>query len=243
MPETKIPPRFDWTIYADATFAGLAALIPLPLVDLYFEWLFRRRMVRAIAAKNGRLLNAPTLHELNRDRSGRLRGCLLWPVKMVYSFLKKLSRKILYFLAIKEAVDNLNTYWHRAFLLDYMMRAGYLDHSQAEVKLAAFTLDQVLKETGESPLMQLARQVVGSVRHVLVSLWRWRRRGEEDETVRETRRQMSQRWGDFQVYFEGLIQLYDETYAALAAQQIDQAGSAAATPDDAPARNGPDPDQ
>ncbi len=218
MPQTKVPPRFDWAIYADATFAGLAALIPLPLVDLYFEWLFRRRMVRAIALKNGRELNTPTLNELNRNRSGRLRGCLLWPIKLVYTFLKKLSRKILYFLAIKEAVDNLNTYWHRAFLLDYMMRAGYLDHSQEEVVLAAEALHLVLKETNESPLLQLARQVVGSVRHVLLSLWRWRRRGEEDATVKEARSQMSQRWGDFQAYFQGLILLYDETYQVLADQ-------------------------
>lgn len=216
MPQTKAPPHFDWAIYADATFAGLAALIPLPLVDLYFEWLFKRRMVRAIALRNGRLLNTPTLNELNRNRSGRLRGCLLWPLKLVYTFLKKLSRKILYFLAIKEAVDNLNTYWHRAFLLDYMMRAGYLDGSQEDVVLAAETLHLVLKEIDESPLIQLARQVVGSVHHVLRSLWRWRRRGEEDQTVIEAKAQMSQRWGDFQTYFQGLILLYDETYTALA---------------------------
>lgn len=216
MPQTKVPPRFDWAVYADATFAGLAALIPLPLVDLYFEWLFKRRMVRAIALKNGRLLNTPTLNELNRNRSGRLRGCLLWPIKLIYTFLKKLSRKILYFLAIKEAVDNLNTYWHRAFLLDYMMRAGYLDGSQEDVVLAAETLHLVLKEIDESPLIQLARQVVGSVHHVLRSLWRWRRRGEEDQTVVEAKAQMSQRWGDFQTYFQGLILLYDETYTALA---------------------------
>jgi hypothetical protein len=216
MPQTKAPPHFDWAIYADATFAGLAALIPLPLVDLYFEWLFKRRMVRAIALRNGRLLNTPTLNELNRNRSGRLRGCLLWPIKLIYTFLKKLSRKILYFLAIKEAVDNLNTYWHRAFLLDYMMRAGYLDNSQEDVVLAAETLHLVLKEIDESPLIQLARQVVGSVHHVLRSLWRWRRRGEEDQTVIETKAQMSQRWGDFQTYFQGLILLYDETYTALA---------------------------
>jgi hypothetical protein len=152
MPQTKAPPHFDWAIYADATFAGLAALIPLPLVDLYFEWLFKRRMVRAIALRNGRLLNTPTLNELNRNRSGRLRGCLLWPIKLIYTFLKKLSRKILYFLAIKEAVDNLNYYWHRAFLLDYMLRAGYLDNSQEDVVQAAQALHLVLKEIDESPL-------------------------------------------------------------------------------------------
>jgi hypothetical protein len=221
MPETKIPPRFDWSIYADATFAGLAALIPLPLVDLYFEWLFRRRMVRAIALRNGRLLNTPTINEINRNRNSRLQGCLLWPLKTIFSFLKKLSRKILYFLAIKEAVDNLNYYWHRAFLLDYMIRAGYLDQSPAEIARAAQTLDLVLKQTDESPLTQLARQVVGSVRYVLRSLWRWRRRGEEDVATVTAREQMSQRWRDFDTYFQGLILLYNETYTALGIPEPD----------------------
>jgi hypothetical protein len=221
MSERKIPPRFDWAIYADATFAGLAALIPLPLVDLYFEWLFRRRMVRAIALRNGRLLNTPTINQINRDRSSRRRGCLLWPLKVIFSFLKKLSRKILYFLAIKEAVDNLNYYWHRAFLLDYMLRAGYLDNSQEEIEQAAQALHLVLKTTADSPLHQLARQVVGSVRHVLLSLWRWRRRGEEDETVNTAREQMSQRWHDFNAYFQELVVLYDETFAVLTAVPTD----------------------
>jgi hypothetical protein len=208
-------PHFDWAIYADATFAGLAALIPLPLVDLYFEWLFRRRMVRAIAYRNGRLLNTPTIHEINRTRSGLGRGCLLWPLKLIYSFLKKLSRKILYFLAIKEAVDNLNYYWQRAFLLDYMLRAGYLDNSHDEVKRAAEALDLVLSQTSQSPLTQLARQVVGSMPHVLRSLWHWRRRGEADTAVLAAKAQMSRRWHDFNAYFQSLIILYHETYAEL----------------------------
>ena len=35
-------PRFDWLRYADATFAGLALLIPIPLLDVAFECFFRR---------------------------------------------------------------------------------------------------------------------------------------------------------------------------------------------------------
>lgn len=214
-PSAKESPRFDWAVYADATFAGLAALIPLPIVDLYFEWLFRRRMVRAIALKNGRILNAPTINKINRNRSNRLSGCLLWPFKLLYSFIKKLSRKILYFLAIKEAVDNLNYYWHRAFLLDHMMQAGYLDNSQAEIEQAALTLHIVLETTSESPLLQLARQVVGSGRHILLSLWRWRRHGEEDETAMAAKEQMKRRWHDFNAYFQQLLILYDKTYVML----------------------------
>jgi hypothetical protein len=42
------PAAFDWEVYANATFAGLAVLIPIPLVDWVFEEVFRRRMPAAI---------------------------------------------------------------------------------------------------------------------------------------------------------------------------------------------------
>ena len=40
-----LPPQpnttFDWLIYADATFAGLSVLIPIPIIDWIFENIFR----------------------------------------------------------------------------------------------------------------------------------------------------------------------------------------------------------
>jgi len=39
----------DWRICADATCAGLSVLIPLPLVDLVFETVIRRRIPGAIS--------------------------------------------------------------------------------------------------------------------------------------------------------------------------------------------------
>jgi hypothetical protein len=131
-----VSPRvsFDWPIYADATLAGLSTLIPLPLVDLFFEWLFRRRMLGAIARRNNRQLHPQVAQRLNRGRFGCWPGCFMWPVTLIIQFIKRLYRTVLYFLTVKSAADRLSYYWHRAFLLDYMIRRGDLDGvAQAEL--------------------------------------------------------------------------------------------------------------
>ena len=33
----EIPTDFDWIVYADATFAGLSILLPIPFVDTWLE--------------------------------------------------------------------------------------------------------------------------------------------------------------------------------------------------------------
>jgi len=53
-PARRVPTEFDWIIYADATFAGLALLLPIPFVDGLIEAYFRRRMPGDIARRRGR---------------------------------------------------------------------------------------------------------------------------------------------------------------------------------------------
>ena len=166
--------KFEWAIYVDATLAGLAILIPLPLVDVLFEWIFKRRMPQAIAKRNGRTLTPETVRQLNRGQFSCL-GCLLWPLELVWLLLKRTYRTILYFLTVKEATDKLSYYWHRAYLLDKMMERGDLDNLESAA-LAAQALHQVLESITTSPLTQLAQEVIGNVRHILRSSWRWLRR-------------------------------------------------------------------
>lgn len=49
IPRPQPQTAFEWPIYADATFAGLAVLFPIPLLDWALEEYFRRRMPRTIA--------------------------------------------------------------------------------------------------------------------------------------------------------------------------------------------------
>ncbi len=211
--------KFDWAIYADATFAGLSVLIPIPLVDLFFEWLFKRRMAKTIAKRNGRSLPKQAIAELNRSRFGCWPGCLVWPVMLVFEFLKRLYRTVLYFLTVKSATDQLSLYWHRAFLLDYMVRRGDLDDGETAV-VAATALNRALNEIITSPLLQLAQQIISSVSHVFRTIVNWVRRRQEDENVTGTRAQMERSWADFSAYFEEIAVRYVEIYDEIELERL-----------------------
>lgn len=206
--------RFDWIIYADATFAGLSVLVPIPLLDVAFEHLFRRRMPGVIGKRNGRSLPKETIRELNRLPPGCLQTCLGWPILIILTFLKSLYRTIFYFLTLKDASDNLSLYWHRAFLLDYIIRAGYVGDI-ATVPLAAEALRQILDEITISPLSQLAREIVSSVRHTFTSLRRVIRRGEEDEVMTQAKERMATLWSSYDDYFAEVATRYDTRYQQL----------------------------
>ncbi|MDP2314712.1 MAG: hypothetical protein Q8P41_17545 [Pseudomonadota bacterium] len=85
-----------------ALLSGLAALVPLPILD---DWLRRRghrAMYATLAEEAGTPLGPETLDALTEDRSSLLYGCLgivvFWP-------LKKLFRTVLYFLTVKDVLD------------------------------------------------------------------------------------------------------------------------------------------
>ncbi len=203
--------KFDWLIYADATFAGLSLLIPIPLLDVAFAWFFRRRMIGTIAKRNGRSLPQPVMRQVNRYPDTWWRSCLTAPFALLLLFLKRLSRKLLYFLTVKEATDELSYYWHRAFLLDHMVRRGDLDKPETAVA-ALQAMNDVLAQHPTSPLQQLAAQILTGVSHVLRTAIRWVRRGQEDEVVQDTRATMAASWSDFADYFTSVAQEYEKLY-------------------------------
>lgn len=209
--EAQESAQFDWHVYSDATFAGLAILIPIPLVDVVFEQFFKRRMPRIIARQNGLKLASQVQVELNRGRFSCLQSCLMAPVLLTLLLLKRIFRTILYFLTIKESSDLLSLYWHRAFLLDYMCKVGYLRDRETGI-IAAEALREVLDSITTSPLTQLARQVIALPHHILRSLRRVRR-GKRDADIEKTRTLMARTWDSFGDYFVELAEQYDQTFA------------------------------
>ena len=110
-------------------------------------------------------------------------------------------------LAVLIPIPIVDYYWHRAFLLDYMLLAGHLDDEEA-AHLARQAMEQVLDTATTSPLIHLARQVAASPRHILRTLRR-ARQGSEDEVIQQKRSQMQQRWADFEDYLRTLAAQYD----------------------------------
>jgi hypothetical protein len=186
MPDLDATPRhttFDWRIYAEATCAGLTALVPLPFVDLAFEAYFRRRMPATIARVRG-----GDLADGARRRFGRglgkfvsLEGCLAIPLGIARYIVKKLWRKIVYVFAIADATSLVSAYWHRAYLLDHVIKAGHAG-PDVDWPRSASVFEHVLNETDTGPLMGLARQTVASAHRVLRLLVLARRHGAAEET-------------------------------------------------------------
>ena len=176
-PAPPVPPGADWRLWADATCAGLSALVPIPLLDLAFERFFRRRIPRAVAKVRGVALDPQTNRTLGRRfGSALIGGCLGVPITVGRSLLRSVWHKVIYVLAVADSASLISEYWHRAYLIDHLARAGYLapDVDRAGVLR---TFEQALREADTSPLKGVARQVVGRVRHGLRLLLRARREG------------------------------------------------------------------
>ncbi len=226
MPVTTGPsgPLYDWRIFADATCAGLAVLIPVPLVDLVFEMVFRRRMPTAIA----RFRRCPMEPRAVRRLSGPLyamlsmKGCLGALLAVVRSLVRRIWRKIIYVLAIADAVTALTEYWHRAALIDHMVRAGHLGVG-VNTDLPLRVCLEVLREIDPSPLSGAARQTVANVRHVFRLLLQARRVGAA-EVTRSISALLADHWDVAERSLSATTSLYNRRYAA--------AMAAAAGPED-----------
>jgi hypothetical protein len=212
MPDTRST-DFEWSRYADATLAGLSVLIPVPFLDDAFEAFFRARIPGAVARTRGRTLPDGVRAALAAEDAARRGGCATLPLRLTLGLLKRLSRKLLYFLTVKTATERLSHYWYRAFLMDHMLAAGHLE-SPASARVAHRAMEEVLAST-VGPLPAIARQVVTGTRGVWSALRR-ARRGEEAEEVRRTRSRVESQWGQASVQLGAVAARYDEAYARLA---------------------------
>lgn len=217
MPDERTT-AFDWSRYADATLAGLSVLIPVPFVDDAFEGYFRRRIPGAVARSRGRAIPPEVRAVLAEEDAAGRGGCATLPLRLTVGLLKRLSRKLLYFLTVKTATDRLSHYWYRAFLLDHMLAAGHLD-DPATAGAGHRAMEQVLATT-RGPLPQVASQMVASSRNVWSAL-RLARRGKDSEEVREMRSQMERQWSDIAGHLRLIAARFDEAYERLRGERGD----------------------
>jgi hypothetical protein len=214
MGEATAGSSFDWHVYADATCAGLTALIPLPLVDLLFEAYFRRRMPEAIARVRGSEIERLTSLRLGRSaRDGlSLGGCLMVPIAALRYILKKFWRKIVYVFAIADATAQVSEYWHRAYLIDHMVKAGHLGHG-VDTDRAVAVFSRVMAEADTSPLWGLARQVASGGPRLLRLLVRARRRGSVEET-KSLAEILRPHWGAAEASLRATAVAYNRSYTS-----------------------------
>lgn len=90
------------TISRTAVLVGLAALIPVPLIDELIRRFLLKLCFEEQASMMGKPLGPGQAWRLSKQRANLLVGCLLavfwWPIK-------KLFRTMLFFLLVKDAID------------------------------------------------------------------------------------------------------------------------------------------
>ena len=206
------PHDFDWRVYADATCAGLSALIPIPLVDLAFERSFRRRMPAAIARVHGRTLRPEERTRLGRSGSRlvSVAGCLALPLVGARYLARVIWHKVVYVLAVADAAGLVSAYWHRAYLIDHMVRAGHLDEG-ADADWAIDVYFRVLDEADTSPLVGLARQLVSTSRRILGLLLR-AARFDDPELTGTLGEILSSHWSAAEASLREVARRYNQLY-------------------------------
>jgi hypothetical protein len=141
------------TLLTYAVLTGLTPLIPVPVLDDMAKSYFRRRLVRTLAAARGLNLAAADVEALTAERGG---GCLGGCIGAVLVYpLKKIFRKVFFFLEWKRAIDLTSRTYHFGYLAAYALRpraggASALDLRGA--KAVGEALDAVCREAPIKPI-------------------------------------------------------------------------------------------
>ncbi len=165
---------------------GLCPLIPVPLLDDYARDLLRKRLVARLAAAAGTTMTDAGIKILAcgyqpAGASGCTRGCLHAVLVRPMVFLatvifRKVMRKVLFFLTIRDAVDTFSRTFHQAYLLRHALTLGLLrepalagttesrpDPRLLEIRAA---VDAVVRSTDTRPVTSLARSVFAGSRRL-----------------------------------------------------------------------------
>ncbi len=181
---------------------GLCPLIPIPLLDDWTRDLLRRRLVARLAASAGTDLSGGDAGILAcgyrpPDAAGCAGGCLrallVRPVVFLANLVfRKLMRKVLFFLTIKDAVDTFSETFHEAYLLRHALVLGVLrepilvaadrvaadrvaadrvapDRVDPRVLELRAAVEAVVRATDTRPVTTLARSVFAGSRRLAVA--------------------------------------------------------------------------
>lgn len=134
------------TIARQTLLVALAGLIPIPFIDTWIQGRLRSQMVRELGLHHDVELEAPTVKTLTRIRGNLLLGCL---VGVVWWPIKKLIRKVVYVLTVKDAVDAVSDTFIRGEMVREALSRGLLPTESERVRRA---MDIALDAHTRSPL-------------------------------------------------------------------------------------------
>ncbi len=202
------PKRDLRRLVADSVLTGLCPVIPVPLLDDFARDLLRKRLVTRLAAESATTMADGEAKILAcgyqpPGTAGCTRGCLrmvlIQPIIFLITVIfRKITRKILFFLTIKDAVDTFSRTFHEAYLLRHALGLGILGEpalagkgpTQVDPRLLEVrgAVEAVVRSTDTRPVRNLARSVFAGSRRLAVHTARrmtrvLRRRRQDGEAV------------------------------------------------------------
>lgn len=159
--------------------AGLCPLIPVPFLDdRALAWVRRRQVEEALRARG--LSPSPSqvavlTGEGEGDAGG---GCLriafVWPlVKLSLYLVKKLFRKVVFFLLLNDCAESFSVTFHEAYLLHHALVHGPLDEaalasSSPRLTQVRHAMRQACREVDPRPVHQLVRRTFRGSRQAVL---------------------------------------------------------------------------
>ena len=156
------------TIITYSVLVGLSPLVPVPFVDDWLMDYFRRRMVRSLVASHGQEFDSKTISLLADERGGK--GCLIGCLSMLIFYpLKKLFRKVFYFLEWKRAVDLTSHTYHFGYLLNFALRDGFLQSDMQNLDAVRNIIDDVCNDTPIKPIESVVSKTFRQTKSLIFS--------------------------------------------------------------------------
>ncbi|HEU4389642.1 MAG TPA: hypothetical protein VFV34_17690 [Blastocatellia bacterium] len=130
---------------------GVTPLIPVPLVDDIARTYLQRRLVRRLIASAGFQLDEQSVQTLADDRGdGCLWGCV---VSITSGLIKRLFRKVFFFLEWKRSIDLVSRSYHHGYLLDVVFSRGWCAPAGPRTPIEVRTaIDEVCRTAPVKPL-------------------------------------------------------------------------------------------
>lgn len=171
-----ISPRSSRIVAAHATIAGLCPLIPVPFVDDMAIRSVVRRMYEQLYAAHGLTLPASGAKILGDKTSTRLRDAM---VSVAMYPVKKIVRKIVYVLAVKDCAAVASAVFHDGWLLARVLEGAIDGATPESPRYLRKVRKAMLKTYEEVDPVPLRRALVGAflnarvgVRHGVKTLQR-----------------------------------------------------------------------
>ena len=182
VPQTEQGEPAPWTKRASlySTLGGLCPLIPIPFIDDIVLRAIRRRYIGGMIEKRGLTLSDAQLDVITRVPDS---GCFLGCVYSVLIYpIRKIFRKIFFFLALKDCVDIASSLYHRGILVHRALEDGIIDNAALAggkteaVERIQGAIETTLEEVDTRPINQMMRTVFSGsrrwMRKAAVGIWR-----------------------------------------------------------------------